>query len=599
MLKSKLTSKRLANLPGYFSAASVILLASFNLSFGASPANEEAVTRWVAVLKSDAAEKEKADACRELARVGTAEAAAPLARLLGDEHLEAVARQALESIPGPAASEALRQTLERLQGKALAGAIASLGARHDEQSVSALAGMVRHPDAEVAQAAARALGEIGGSSAGAALQVALRECSEKCRLAIAEGLLRCAEKQALAGRKKEAQALYESLRGLDTPFHIRAAATRGAALSGGRKGVPLLIAALDTSDLAHFGALLPATYEIPGSEMTGALAELLGKCSEDKQVPLIQTLGRRHDMAAMATLIKVTKGSAKAARLAAIQALVEIGNPVALKPALAMLESADGELRQAAQAALGALPGKEADAVVLKMLRSRVPEREATGIELTARRRILSAMPDLLELAARGEVATKTRALKGLGEIAGGEELPALLELLRNAKSPEEMESVEQTLSAACVRAGESATVTRALIAQMEPGSTVLKCALLRILGSASGAMALKAVRFAVDSPEPEVHGTALRVLCNWNTPDAAPELLALARTREGTDRVLSLSSYLRFADQLDLPAEQRVSMCREGSKLVQSVAEKNLLLAALGDIFLMEFGDLAHALFG
>ena len=43
----------------------------------------------IAVLKSDAAQKEKADACRELAHVGTKQAVPTLAALLGDEKLVA------------------------------------------------------------------------------------------------------------------------------------------------------------------------------------------------------------------------------------------------------------------------------------------------------------------------------------------------------------------------------------------------------------------------------------------------------------------------------------------------------------------------------
>src|ERR1039458_7304995 len=68
----------------------------------AQPTTKEQVAKLCAVLRSDAPQKEKADACRELARIGTKEAVAPLAALLPDEKLSHMARYGLETIPDAA-----------------------------------------------------------------------------------------------------------------------------------------------------------------------------------------------------------------------------------------------------------------------------------------------------------------------------------------------------------------------------------------------------------------------------------------------------------------------------------------------------------------
>ncbi|HPC62787.1 MAG TPA: hypothetical protein PKX23_19155, partial [Verrucomicrobiota bacterium] len=67
-----------------------------------SQSNPPPQAALIATLQSDATQKEKADACRELARVGGREAVAPLAALLPDERLGHMARYALERIPDPA-----------------------------------------------------------------------------------------------------------------------------------------------------------------------------------------------------------------------------------------------------------------------------------------------------------------------------------------------------------------------------------------------------------------------------------------------------------------------------------------------------------------
>src|SRR5512137_1208331 len=85
----------------------------------------------IAVLQTSADRKEKADACRELAVVGTSKAVPVLAKMLADEEMNHMARYALETIPGPAVDKALREQLPNLKGRPLVGVIGSLGVRKD------------------------------------------------------------------------------------------------------------------------------------------------------------------------------------------------------------------------------------------------------------------------------------------------------------------------------------------------------------------------------------------------------------------------------------------------------------------------------------
>ncbi len=144
-------------------ALAAALLAATAAAFAA----EEA--QLIAVLKSDATQKEKADACRELARVATKQAVPALAALLGDEKLSHMARYALETIPDPSVDDALRDAMGKLKGRPLMGVIGSLGVRRDAKAVDAMAKLLADADAELAQAAARALGQIGTPEAAKAL----------------------------------------------------------------------------------------------------------------------------------------------------------------------------------------------------------------------------------------------------------------------------------------------------------------------------------------------------------------------------------------------------------------------------------------------
>ena len=91
-----------------------------------SPLVTQTEDQLIAVLKSDAAQKEKADACRQLGVIGTKKAIEALAALLPDETLNHMARYGLETMPDPAVDDALRAALPSLKGRPLIGVIGSI-----------------------------------------------------------------------------------------------------------------------------------------------------------------------------------------------------------------------------------------------------------------------------------------------------------------------------------------------------------------------------------------------------------------------------------------------------------------------------------------
>ena len=114
---------------------------------------KEREAKLIAVLKSDASRKDKADACRELAMIGTKLAVEPLGALLGDEKLSHMVRYGLEPNPDPSVDETLRAALDQLKGRPLVGAVGSIGVRRDAKAVEPLSKLLRNPDSAVVQAA--------------------------------------------------------------------------------------------------------------------------------------------------------------------------------------------------------------------------------------------------------------------------------------------------------------------------------------------------------------------------------------------------------------------------------------------------------------
>jgi len=455
--------------------ALLVVLAGPLLGQTVPPAGSEG--KLIAVIKSNASHKEKSDACRQLAIIGTKDAVAPLAALLGDEKLSHMARYGLEPIPDPAVDEAFRDALGKLKGRPLVGVIGSIGVRRDAKAVPALAKLLHNSDRDVAQAASRALGSIGTSDASKALMRAIEADSTSVNsLARYEGLLRCAERLAANDRKDEAIVIYDLLRGYAEAHQVRGGAVRGAILTRGREGVALLREYLQSKDYIVFSAAVQAAQEMEGSEVTKALTDGLKGLSADNQTLIILTLGERGDAGAVPALADLAKRGDKSVRMEAIKAMPDIGDASAVPILAGLMGDSDGEISNAAQEALAALPGRDVDAAIMEMLESGDKSQRLTALEMIKRRRMTNVGGALLKATKDKDESVRTASIRMLGDLGGEVEFGLLVDLLLGAKNSGEIRAAERALSATCMReaipsAGQ-VTILKAVYRGVEGGGS-------------------------------------------------------------------------------------------------------------------------------
>jgi HEAT repeat protein len=344
----------------------------------ALPAAKADPAKLVAVLTSDAPLKAKADACRQLAVVGTRDAVPALAALLSDDKLAHMARYALEPIADPSVDAALREALGKLKGRPLVGVIASIGVRRHASAVKPLAARLNDVDADVAQAAARALGRIGTADAAAALARALDGAPAGQQRAVAAALLRCAEAAADRNRRDEAEAIYDRLLGLKALPEIRVCALRGAVLVRGKEGLPLLQQHLRGDGRVLFAAALRTVQELPDAQRTEVLTKALGQVSADQRIVVIQSLGPRADERALAAL------------LAAARTDLAPGQRVELCGQALTLVKSTAQKKQLL-AALGGIPSADAITLAVPYLDEAATREEAGVAVVSAAEQLLKA----------------------------------------------------------------------------------------------------------------------------------------------------------------------------------------------------------------
>lgn len=546
----------------------------------------------LALLRSDAPKAEKALACKNLAVHGSQEAVPELARLLSDAELASWARIPLEAIPGPAADEALRKALDSLHGKLLVGAINSIGVRRDAYAADALIARLNNQDAEVASAAAVALGRIANDAAIAALRKSLDGTSGKVRSAVAEGLVLCAERLLADGRSQQAIEIYDQVRKAEVPKQRILEATRGAILARGDKGIALLVEQLQSSDKAMVQLALGTARELPGSQIEQALADELPRAAPPRAALLVLAIADRLTMATaqgsahrtnvLPTVLRAAGSGPKEIRLAALTAMGKAGDASCVTPLVAIATDSDPEIAQAAKSALAELPGDDVNPQIVAKLTSAEPKLYAALVDVVGERRI-AAVPSLTKALNSSDQAVRRAVLKALGQTVSPKDLGLLISQVVSPKHPDDATSAQQALKAAAVRMPDREACAAELAAALEKAAPETKVAILDILTAVGGTKALAAVGAAAKSSDPDLQDAGSRLLGEWMTIDAAPVLLDLVKTAPGEKyQARALRGYLRIARQFVMPDDQRLAMFDSALAACRQPAEKKLVLDIL-----------------
>lgn len=561
--------------------SAVLALAAVTLlSSVIARADEAKEKELLAVLRSDAPAAEKALTCKRLAIYGSSQSVPELAKLLPDPQLSSWARIALEAIPGPEAGEALRKASESLEGLLLVGTINSIGVRRDANSVETLIGRLQDNDAEVASAAAVALGRIGNAAATKALRGALANAPKAIRSAVAEGCILCAERLNAEGKSADAVAVYDEVRHADVPKPRLLEATRGAILARQQDGLPLLLEQLRSPNNALFKLGLTVAREFPGEKVDQALADELGQTNPDRAALIIQAMADRPQTVVLTAVRKAAGAGPKAVRLSAINALSRVGDASCLEVLLDAAVDPDQDLSQAAKTTLADLQGEKVDSQIAALLPNAKGKTYPLLIELIGQRRI-EATPALLKALESSDKTVRSAALIALGETVSLKGLPVLISQAIAPKNTDDAAVAQQALKAASVRMPDRDACAAELAAALDRAPSATKILLLEILGDVGGETALKTLSTAAKGKDPQLQDAASRILGKWASLDGAPYLLDLAKNAPTAQfRNRALKGYISLARRpFPMSNEQRAEMCQKALELCKQTADQRLVL--------------------
>lgn len=322
--------------------------------------------------------------------------------------------------------------------------------------------------------------------------------------------------------------------------------------------------------------------EAKGASATRQFAALLPKLSPESQAALLSALAERKDAAALPAVRETLTASGEASvRVAAIAALGVLGEPDDVGSLLDLLGADAAGEREAARDGLIRLGGETTPAAIAAAIPRVKPRLQATLIEILVARRAFQQLPAIVAAAADPDAAVRGAAISALGQLAGPEQMPDLVQAVLRAEPGAERANAEKAIMFVCRRTEDAEKRAEPLLAAINALSAADRPTLLPALGRVGGGAALAIIEQAIASPEASLHEAGIRSLCLWPDATIAPRLIELVGADKHPEHgKLALRALIRVAPLPDkrTPAT-RLELLKQALALCTDDADRNQVL--------------------
>jgi HEAT repeat protein len=351
------------------------------------------------------------------------------------------------------------------------------------------------------------------------------------------------------------------------------------------EAIGIVLDILRSDDQEMQAAAIAMVKEMPGTQVTEALAKELPNLSAKSQVQLLSALGDRGDVAARPAVVAALKSEDQSVRIAVLRALGQLGDDSSVELLAQAAAGARGAEQKAARDSLYRLRGPNVDKVIL----SAIPKTEAkTKVELISsvgQRNITAGVGTLLATAKDSDRKVRTGSLRTLKVVAGPGNLPALVELLIKAKSSSDRTEAVKTIAAVAHRiTDKNRQAQSVLAARPSVKETAARCSLLNVLGRIGDNSALPVLKAALKDEKVEVQTAAIRALADWPTSEPVAELQKIAESSSNkVHKILALRGFVRllgFAS--DRTADETIELYKKAMNMAPDAGEKKKVLSGL-----------------
>jgi hypothetical protein len=486
----------------------------------------------LAILRrSDATFAARQAVCQRLGLVfaqsapqSAADAYKPLDTMLLDARDSDLARLALDAAPGAAVDSLYIGAVGKAKGLTRIALIGSIATRRIEAAVPTLTKLLAVEDAPTAAAAARALGEIGTLAA----ESALRAADALPAAVRARARLQAAARLPAA----EASRIVSEVEA-DTSFPtaLRASAFRQALDLAPQNAATRLVDILSGNDWTYKQVALESLTDALPADRVSLLAARLASWDEPTQAAVLAAFARSGSALAVPAAMAAAKLPSAEVRGAATAALGFLPGNRDIVTLLTKLAAGDGDEAKSARQSLTRLTGPEVSAAILAGAERGETARRVVSLELLALRNQTEALPFLLRCRRETDAVIRAAAVGALGDLAPFSELRAVLDWAIAATDETEQSRALRAVVNVTRRNPDASARGQAVFAALESAPPDVAVRLLPALARLGGdASAACAARLAVRN-ESKVATAAAAALDRWTDGMALPALATVVET--------------------------------------------------------------------
>lgn len=518
--------------------------------------------------------------CRQLSLIGSEQAVDVLIPMLTNPKVADMARYALERIPGAQVDQKLRSSLSQVPDVATrVGIVATLGVRRDTKAVSSLAEYLSQDNAQLATAAAAALGRIGTPEAGKALMEHKDKVSAQVQQRLLDALLSCAENLLDQDKRAEAAKLYEGLSQQENSRVIRIGALRGLAEAKPEELGALIVSVLEREDRDLTPTALSLVARLDNAGQISQVGEKMSGLSGADQVRMLASMSQAAHPAALPYVKKAARSRDMSVRDGALRAIAVLGDVSCVQ--ILANAATNSQTQRTARESLYRVSGPGVDDEIVRLIKD--SDEEAIQVELiqsVSARGIDTAVPVLFSAAQSRSRLVQRAAFKALATVGRPQDIPQLSTMLM-ARPQKAIEDALVALAAAHDQADE---VAASLLRQADSASETAKQSVLKVMVRLGDDRGLQFVKQQVLSSNQRTRTEAVRALSNW--PTRTPMILAIGIATDDdnlTRRILAFRGYVNMAV---LPSEESPEEVFKALARAMDIAaraeEKKMVLSAL-----------------
>jgi len=355
---------------------------------------------------------------------------------------------------------------------------------------------------------------------------------------------------------------------------------------------------LKSGDQEMQAVAIAMVKELPGTEVTKALAKELPNLSATSSVQLLSALSERGDAAALPAAVTAVKSKEQSVRIAALKAVGQLGDASNVSLLAQTAAATRGAEQKAARESLYRLRGPKieqaitvgmqtVDGTILTSIPKAEPKIKIELIKSVGQRNISEGVSTLLQTAKDSDRKVRVESFKVLKVVAGPEHLPVLVELLLNLRSSSDSNEAQKMVAVVAHKIEDKSRQAEAVLAVLPSVKDVKKrVLLLSALGRIGDSSALPVLCEALSNDNVDIRGAAIRALANWPTSGPAVDLLKTAEKSDNKlHRILALRGSVRLLglDSKRTP-EETIEMYKKAMSLAPDAGEKKRVLSGLAN---------------